>query len=267
MSRIYFHSEDGEAAVRGSERAYGAALCSDLFVFALGISDCDSPDNPHVLRKIVTPSHYCLRDWGVPFERSLSTAVRVSGIGGPVLRLNGQAVDVFSATLNTALIIGSDVVKLYARLHGQCEIHCFVEGPYRIWLAEMITKGRELEMFRPECGWEDVVALLLSSASGPVVTSYSVCESFPNSVVAGWKPTAVTDDGEADWDAWYELSQAERWNRSMDGLRKQSGEYQLLELTPTTWNEFYFGDGMNGFKLLQHAIELSRDAAAMVALP
>lgn len=254
MSRIYFHSPTNDSEVRGSERAYAAGLINDMFISALGVSDHDFPESPHVLRNIIAPTHYCLRAEGSMFARQLETALHVhSSMGGPTLVMDGQPVDTFLAALNTALVMGSDAIKLGARLHGQCEIHAFVEGANRTWLADIIERGRKTGVFRAESGWESVITHLRERDDEPVVTSYSVCESFPNPQAANWKPTNVDEDGEADWDAWYDLPEKTQWHMAMSGIRKS-----LLEIRPEDWDTFYFGNGVTGFDLLAKAIELGK---------
>lgn len=255
MSRIYFHSQSNSSEVRGSERAYAAHLVNDLFQTALGVSDWDTPENPHVLRNIIAPNHYCLREEGKRFAESLSTSL-VASCFGPILVVDGKGVDVFSAALNTAMVMGSDAIKLSARLHGQCEVHAFVEGPNREWLAAIIEQGREVGIFRSDSGWESVIAHLRERNDEPIVTSYSVCEQFPNAGAAGWKPTRVDESGEADWDEWYDLPEAEQWAQGMKALREEKP--MSREMKPDNWNDYYFWDGVTGFDLLAKAIEIDK---------
>lgn len=256
MSRIYFHSQSGDAEVRGSERAFMGHLINKMFRVSLGINDWDTPENPHVLRRIVYPDHYCLKARGAEFARQLTTALYVAG-DTPVLWVDGQVVRTFSAALNTAMVMGSDPIKLCARVHGQCEIHTFVEGKNREWLAKKIDHGRAVGVLRSDQGWEETATLLRSRNDEPVVTSYSVCEQFPNAHAAGWKPDKLTEEGEADWDAWYDLPSAQQWEMGMTALRKTA-----LEMKPSNWNKYYFHDGVTGFDLLAAAIALDKEQAA-----
>lgn len=253
MSRIYFHSETNESEVRGSERAYAAHLCNEMFLTAIGISEYDTPEHPHVLRKIVAPNHYSLRKQGKRFEESLRIALSVNAFA-PVLIVNSNPVDVFSAQLNTALIMGSDEIKLGARLNGQCEIHAYIEGKNRGWFANLIDSGRAIGILRSDVGWESVMAHLRERDDEPIVTSYSVCDQFPNAGASGWKPTRIYEDGEADWDEYYDIPDAERWAMGMKALRSSP----LMEMKPDNWNSYFFGDGATGFTLLAKAIELSK---------
>lgn len=253
MSRVHFHSESNESEVRGSERAYAAHLCTEMFLTAIGVSEYDTPEHPHVLRNIIAPNHYCLRESGKRFDESLRTALAVSAFG-PVLIVDGEPVDVFSASLNTALIIGSDEIKLGARLHGQCEIHAYIEGSNRWWFANLIDSGRAIGVLRSDVGWESVMAHLRERDDEPIVTSYSVCEQFPNPHAANWKPAEVDDEDEVDWDAWYDIPLAEQWAQGMSVLRGSP----LMEMKPDNWNSYFFGDGATGFTLLAKALELNK---------
>lgn len=255
MSRIYFHSQYDDAEVYGAERAYMGWLCGELFNMALGLDRSDDmPSRPSPIRSILNPGHYAAdpRYEGRQFVETLGVALRV-GFDSDILRVDGKPVNTFAAALNTAYVLGSDAVKLAARLHGQCELHAYVEGPNRAWLAGIIERGLETHVLRPEMKWEETATFLRSRDDCPVVTSFSVCDQFPNSHVAGWEPP-VDEEGEKDWDAWYDLPEAERWQMAMDGLRAQGNG---LELKPDNWQTFHFRDGVNGFQLRRIAEELS----------
>ncbi|MDT5061541.1 MAG: hypothetical protein QOH63_2000 [Acidobacteriota bacterium] len=249
MSRVYFHEQEGDSEVRGSERAYASYLCNEVFLAALNLNDYDSSERPSVLRNIIAPSHYVVRYKGREFAQSLKTALVVP-TSDELLVVEGKRVEVFSAALNTALIMGSDPIKLMARLHGQCEIHAYIEGKNRDWVAGIIEKGRASGIMRADVGWEETITMLRSNSERPVVTSYSVCEQFPNAGAAKWTPP-VNEDGE-DWDTWYDLPREERWRLGMEDLRAES----LLEIKPDDWDTYYFRDGVNGFKLLEAAYAL-----------
>lgn len=139
----------------------------------------------------------------------------------PVFHLNGEVLGNFSLILNTVLSIGNDPLCLFARLHGQCEIHAYVEGPERAWVAGVIKQGLETGLYRQGVGWDSVVTLLEQSNTEPVVTSYSVCEGFPNYGIADWTPPSDGED-EDSWEAWYELPDDERWDLALAGLRSRT---------------------------------------------
>jgi len=162
------------------------------------------------------------------FRDDLRTALHVGD--SPVLAHHREPVESFALLLNTALVLGSDPVCLAARLHGQCEIHAYVEGPNRAWLADVIEAGLDQGVYRPvlrpmgpdgsqgepfPTGWAEVVELLRRDSDDPVVASYSVTDGFPNPGVAGWLP----DDDDPDGEGWYDMTPGEQWARSLAGLR------------------------------------------------
>lgn len=222
MSAIYFCTEKDEVALRGSERHYGAALCTDMLMSALRLTSGLHllPDEVARYRRLFPANSYVQRSDG----EAIKTAIRVGD-------------EFFVPSLNTAMALGSDPVRLLARLHGQCEIHAYVEGEDRAWLADMIEEGREFRVLRSGMGWEKVAAFLRADSDGPVVTSYSVCDSFPNKQAA---------DFDGDYDAWEALPESEQWSRALAGIRAENG----LRLQPSGWADFVFGDGTNAFDLL-----------------
>lgn len=243
MSCIYFHNEHADAEVRGWERAWMGHVCSGLLTVALSVSPYDDPQD--VLR--VLPADSYLRDLDLSerqrFHNTLEVWLRASGSEGHFVMEADKRVSLFETALNTALVMGSDSVRLLSRLHGQCEQHAFVEEPNRFWLSGIILHGLEDGVMRQESGWEDVVELLRSDHPGPVVTSFSVCDQFPNAGVAVraglWTPT----DGAESFDEWYELPASEQWRLGMAALRQDSS----LELTPQRLGGPYFGDMCTGF--------------------
>lgn len=250
MSRIYFHSEHGTAEVRGSERAHMGRLCGDLFNVMLGLDHDDDYDgHPSIYRGLLIPNHY-LTQTRNNFISSLKTALSVCM--RDVFQIKGKPVDIFSAQINTALRVGNDILKLIARLHGQCEIHCWVAGENREWLASIIERGVSAGLLREteewQSGWSSVVKLLRSRTDCAVVTSYSVCAWFPNAHVASWTPPVDSDGGE-NYDAWYDLPRDEQWRLGLIGLKQKP----LLEMKPDNWESYYCGDGLDAFSIMSAA--------------
>src|SRR5215472_5272064 len=193
MSRVYFHSPSGEAELWGGERARMGSLVSDIALGFIGVGDCER------LRSLVRPGHYLLDERHYPrhgqqvtWADSLKLSLRVGFDGDGTLAWKGKPVDSFSLMLNTACAVGSDAVKLAVKIHGQCEIHCWVEGSERAWVAGLIDQGLESGVFRRNLargyaqGWEQVQECLRARDDEPVVLSYSVCDQFPNAQAAGW---------------------------------------------------------------------------------
>jgi hypothetical protein len=249
MSRIYFHNQFAETAeLRGSERAYAGVYCSNQLAVALDLMPDPflSPGDQHWLTPWL-PSRF-RREYGGHQIESIRMGLAVGFRDSDITLPDGREIHAFSLGLNTAYRGGSDPVRLLARLHGQCELHCWVDGPNRAWLAGIIRDGARSRILRRAQGWDDVVTLLESASDSPVVCSYSVCESFPNlemGQLGGWS-LPQDEDGEADWDAWHELGEAEQWDFAMRGLREEGGR---LELCPDDWDGFTFGAGVSAWDL------------------
>ena len=208
MSRIYFHSEHDTAEVRGWERAYAGGLCTDLLMVALR-AHADEYGTPSPLRRVVSADYVRNAPPG-RFAETLRN--HIGGLSDSVFLLGADEPSTFTVALNTAFTMGSDPIRFLARMHGQCEIHAYVEGPNRAWLSDILAEGRRHGILRTESGWEDVITLLRSRDDEPVVMSYSVCEQFPNAQAAAF---AYPDgeDGEPDYDAWYDVPEDRRWLR------------------------------------------------------
>jgi hypothetical protein len=249
VSRIYFHSQDGTAELRGSERAHMGILCCDMFIASLG-EIWDWKDNRSWTRELFPAGHYVLkagREFNGPsYAQCCETYLRV---GDAEILLGGKPVSGWTIGLNTALAMGNQVIKLFARLHGQCEIHCFVRGENRAWLSDIMAEGLLEGICRRDQGWEDVIQLLRSTDKLPVVCSYSVCRQFPNAAVAltlfaGFLDEAERDeDREAAFERFDELPASERWALAYVKL------HPSLELQPDNWDAYRFGDLPNGFQL------------------
>ncbi len=263
MSRIYFHSPSGEAVLRGSERAWLANLATSI---AEGLLKIEGGEDAERLLKLVPPDHHLRKSadgspgWFAPWKRTFHLSW--SGMFSErTFTWRGQPLNPFSINLNTALKIGNDPIKLAARLHAQCEIHAWVDGPNRAWLADIIDEGLEAGLYRctlrrdadsfgcaseTDQGWNDVTALLRLCDDEPVITSHSSGDQFPCSTTA-------------DYRAWEALSADERWAAAMAELRAdtESG----LELTPADWKTFNFRHGLTAFDLNAADMEQRLDQA------
>lgn len=241
VSRIYFQSKDAEAEVSGTERAHMGVLITDLATAILMSGTAVTADR---VRRLLPLETYMDR----VADRDFAHELRCYLGGGQPLLWRGEKVDPFVMALDTALALGGDPLRLYARIHGQCEIHGYVEEANRRWLAGIIREGLSIGLFRSgkegrRSGWEDVIALLENADGGPVVTDFSVSESFPGPEVAGV----------ADENAWDSLSDEEQWDLAIAGLRRVAGD-RGLEWTPDGWADFRFGR-VTAFDLLEASDE------------
>jgi hypothetical protein len=164
MSNIRFHSKDGEASIRGSERAHLGSFCAEITWDVIEPTVRDYRDGKSILRQAFPPDHYALQAGN--FSEMARLHFRV---GEGNLTLESKQVDLFDLILNTAIVLGSDPVKLGARLQGQCELHTYVEGCNREWLAGIIERGIACKFYRNSAGWELVVGLLRKDDASPVV--------------------------------------------------------------------------------------------------
>lgn len=244
MSRIYFHThEHGGAELRGSERAWMGCLVNDMMLAVLGDLEHAKP----WLLPLLPPNCYLRTQ--PDFGRACATWLRVAM--GETLRLPSGPVEPWLMGLNTALALGSDELRLLARLHAQCEVHCWIEGEKdKGWLADIIENGRRLSIMRDEQGWESVVTLLRQPGDFPVVCSYSVCEQFPNfGALPDDHPLKLRTD-EDRGEAFYELTEAEQWTLCFGALKEAGGG---LHITRKGWDKFIFGDGTSAFNLRSRA--------------
>jgi hypothetical protein len=231
MSRIYFHSPTETVELLGSERAHLSAFAKDMASAYIG------PHSEDNLRALLPPGHHLAPvEPGPTFHMWYATCLRT---GDELAQFDGRALQSFALTLNTALQLGNDAVKLAARIDGQCEIHGWVDGPNRAWLAGIISNALDDGLYRREVqghptGWQDVLRLLMQRDDEPVVMSYSVCDSFPNPVAAGFE---IDPEWGADWDTFADRSTEEQWARSMPALRDET---RGLELRPDDWQDFRF---------------------------
>jgi hypothetical protein len=180
MSRIYFHSEHGDAELMGSERAWldwiaggparaywdleGRSLPferakeimsmvkrsdrgNDLFEL-LAKAEAEESDNKRLwaeARQAGVQWPNTTYDAQRRLPDSLALFLRVQGLP---LEVAGVELHSANVELNTALAVGSDAVALAAKIHGWCESHCWVEGPDRAWMAGIIDAGLAMGMYR-----------------------------------------------------------------------------------------------------------------------
>lgn len=260
MSRVYFHTKTKDAEIGGAERHWWGALCRRVSDGFLDITSGFCDDRINHIRKFVAPGHYLHRYADArQFADHFTTAFHV-GYGDALLVYKGKPIEPLILQLNTALTFGGDALKLAARLHGSCEIHCWVEQENRAWLADMIERAVSVDVFRKShpgsnhVGYENAVSLLRHPEHvGPVVCSYSVCEQFPG--VHLLKPDNAGDDW---YEKAYDIPKDERWDRSMTALRETDGG---LELKPENWDEFRFGHRLSVLDLMAHDAEARLDEA------
>ena len=269
MSRVYFHTRERTVGIGGRERASFGMLCWRMTegILNIGPESFFLAERLARFREMVKPGHYTTDkiyagsdEADRRFSRAILTAMHVDD----PLVWNGRPFDTFALSLNTALALGSDAVKLAARIHGQCEIHAWVGGPNRARLAGLIERGLADGVFHSEIGqppheWPDVVALLREDDQSACVLSYSVCEQFPSLTVASAAQPGL------DRDAWYDGDLDERWSMAMAGLRASAASG--LELRPDDWADFRFSHKLSAVDLAAEDWRERLDAWAAPAEP
>lgn len=262
MSGIYFHTPSKQAELRGSERAWlrqvargPADAAWDLngssgFDRAKAILDLvpEVPDGLDGANYLHTMLRAAVQNKDNPeprwaLVRALKTTMRVDGLR---MLIAGVELNTDNISLNTALVAGSDPVRLAAKINGWCESHAWVDGPDRAWMADIINEGLRAGIYRRELwyadtsdgphdkradqGWGQVVDLLRARDDEPVVMSYSVTDGFPNPWIAGWDPP-IDPGWLPDWadgdghNEWIAMSGAER-----AGWRREHADEQWYDL-------------------------------------
>ena len=224
MSAIYFHQENGEdLAISGRERFMMGNLVNQFLFSALDISG--EASNMQWLRSALRPSHYLLdlmdRDRSREFGENVRNAISASF--EPLFELDGEPVNTFCLALNSAADMGSEPVRLLARLHAHCEMHGWIPHGERAGIATVIRDGLADGIMRPDMGWEALATELRSGTQGDVVTSYSVTDSFPH---------------------------RKTWKASMVALESEPG----LRITRKNLKTVRYGNCMNGFQFLRRVL-------------
>lgn len=191
MSSIEFATRNDSRYIRGSERAHMSWLvdralrgflpgnAKDIGRFIEGSSfETALVGLIQSERQLDREQQYGKR---ADIERQLQNTLALyvsTGVGEPTITLDGLKLEMWSIALNTVLAIGSPPMQLAAKIHGTCEIHGWIAGKNRDWLAGVIEQGLKAKLFRTEMGWEALIEFLRESKRCNVVMSYSVCDSY-----------------------------------------------------------------------------------------
>lgn len=250
MSRLHFNSPSGQADLSGSEHALFRQLAArpghNAWDFESSVKRLDRIAS--VIALIPEGNDAGFRDllskaqeeaarnkaaWenhpggGIPYTdhemqqrlaQSFTTHLAVTNVPLDVASHRLMTGDLEA---NTALVAGSDVIRLAAKFAFWGWQHAFIEGEDRAWLADLCEQGLRTGIFRwgmwyvdrvcdglPEDqpdrkwakqGWEGVLEFLRARDDEPVVLSYSVDDDFPNPGIAGWEPPPMPAGWMPDW--------------------------------------------------------------------
>jgi hypothetical protein len=264
MSSISFVSPSGEIRISGAERAMMSAICDGFRRMQMGKLEYDDLD---WVERVTVPGHY-LNDYAARLRLATTTDERVKlrlqlarafdtffAVGDEKsIILDGEPVDVFCLSLNSAIAWGNRPVQLCAKLHGQCEIHAYCEGEDRAWLADLVQEALDCGVFRSWVngydGWQKLMDFLRSSDSEPVVTSYSVTDSFPNPNFA--PEGVISADSDDPWEEWSKFDAAKQWEWGMNKLREEPS----LRISPDRLGRL-FDIGLTATEFMRRAREVS----------
>lgn len=277
MSRVYWHTRQRTAELHGSERAWLDHVASGPAVAAWDLTQSSGAVDRAAEILAMVPEgergylhedlmaaqraeesnrlYYEAHPVGIgrpdfePARRLVSSLSTSLHVGGLPLDVAGHRLHTRNVDLNTALVAGSDVVRLAAKIHGSCESHAWIDEPDHEWLAGIIEDGLRAGIFRAGMwveslvggarmwhtqGWEDLLDLLRTQGVGPVVMSFSVGDSFPNRFIADWQAPADDPDGAT----WYDLPDDEQWDLAFAGLQSRR---PWARIGPDTLAEATFG--------------------------
>lgn len=277
MGNIVFDTKTDRVIVEGAEREWCKSLIYDACFAALGRIPVDATA---VWDGLVHLGYQVKGTWDAKTVEKLCLNL------GSLFRDRAMITDasgdkhVWSILqLNTAMRSQNPMVQLAARIHGQCEIHAFVRGPNKAWLADLIEvsiASGYLRLFdypqdedKNKSGWRALCALLRKNDTEDVVMSYGGCNMFPDPDVLDWEEKDLQDkcdqwrqnNQEGDdpiqmkGDIFAELGSDQTWDRCLVAL------HPTLELEPTGFGDFYFDDG----KSIHDLVDLFRVPAAAAA--
>jgi hypothetical protein len=242
MSRIYFNSPSETAEIYGAERHHAERLCQDLMCREFG----EDEDEWIELLRPYLPEYV---RYGRPNDIKIYLG---SSFCGGELDIEGHKFSTWHAMLNTGIEKGSQGLRLLTRLHGQCEMHCWVDGHNRDWLAGIIDEGIAESVLRIEAGWPELATFLRTRNDEPVVCSFSVGEDFPNYEMLPdthrlKKMAERGDDIDDVVGAYDRMRWSTRWKYCMQNLRTMDG---LREMKPENWETYYFERGITVGRLI-----------------
>lgn len=250
LSRLYFHGIEYDSEICGTERHYASWVCKHLtLAFLSAFFAYPGMERNTLLDLVRSKENYgeILYEGKNFFEHNFENWFMNESNDG--FLINGVFHSNFEIHLNTTLRLGNDQMKLYARLHGQCEIHCYVEHENMMWFSNIIENGLKNYIFRRDAGWENVISHLrhefAEDRNEPIVTSFSVTDEFPNREICG-----ISDWSLKDIDTWYDIPFEKRWQMGVRNLRAKDGG--LMEIKPQNFNDYIFENGMDAFKLIDY---------------
>lgn len=153
--------------------------------------------------------------------------------------------------LNACLSSGMDLAIFIARISGQIELVCWVDGEHRPWLAGIILQGIGTGLLLPEAGWPEVVAMLELTDAEPVFISCTQGTTWPQLPELREPPLSRREDAGAvlqilpdEWERAEQILRAE--SKAEDDTAHLADHPTLMaapfsrQLRPGNWKHYFF---------------------------
>lgn len=250
MSGIEFTTRDGSASVRGTERAYGAALAARL---TAAILELDGQHTQESNRRILPDIFFLQADFNaqrhgraVSLTDAFTYWAPMAGMmyedGSADIRIGDKTERPDGFVINTAVVAGSDPIALLTRIHAYSEEGLLVAGMDRSWLAGIIDVGLQARILRDKAGWGSAAELLRADGRSPalITISQGMSPSWLQGAAAGFYADGQGDqERRAAENAFEALSGGEQWDRSISALleeRRPDASWWLM-LDPETFHK------------------------------
>lgn len=163
-----FRSRADEAALTGAEVGNLRLLAQRT---AIALADPGARDAPERWRPLLAEGTGPL-EADPEFFRAFFASYWIAGTGfGFALSWRGWELDTFEVSLNTALAIGGDSMRLAALLAGLDREPLVVAGSDRLRLAGVVAQGLAVRHYQRGVGWEKAAELLRAGTDTPVVVT------------------------------------------------------------------------------------------------
>lgn len=221
---IYFSSKYGVAKLDPRERLRIHQMCIDIF---LAYFFYIIPDHKKSIFFDI---------FGIPLAIFNYQTVReyiTMHINKTVLHSDFGQMSLIGLILNTISCVGSNVIRLLARIHGQCELNCFVKIEHMNWFADIVQQGLNSSFLDKDAGWLDVFDLISNKSNSPIVLNYGDQYNFIHKL--NMHQNIIFSD---------------QWNLSFEQLVENNTQ-MIIEISPSTIELPRFDNGRDLFQLSQ----------------
>lgn len=230
MTHATLHTRShGTATLAGPELHHAIALVRELGVAMLRPGRISER-----LRSLLPQGHHLRHVTDFDFPDAYASAF---ARGEEALIVHkGKVLLVADFQINTAMFLTCDPLRLLLRIALTGEHHCWIAGPDRARVADIIERGlRHSRVLRADMGWDapvrgeqSLISLLRAGDDEPAVFSHSFGSPFPHADFGTWQPPlsdGVHDLQDLDQDQWEQSRKAwdaldtdTQWEHSLAGL-------------------------------------------------